>query len=239
MNIQKIIDEAKQKAINFLKLAADLKLEDGSTITTNGVEFGEGVEVYLIDAEGNNVPLETKEEPYVLEDGTEFWVIDNKVSFTKPEPKVETTEEPVVADLQMGNAKLQNGTVVYWNGEFGMGTAIFLDEALTIPAPDGEHLLEDGTIVTTEGGLVVEIEVSSINEDVNEIETLKVQVESLKSELEQMAKLLSDNLTFTTELSKELRKKPAAEAPVKKPVNLGADTNELVSKLKEKIKNNK
>jgi hypothetical protein len=49
-----------------------------------------------------------------------------------------------------------------------MGTAIFMDEALTQPAPDADHVLEDGTIVTTKDGMVVEIQVSSIEEDVTE-----------------------------------------------------------------------
>jgi hypothetical protein len=45
---------------------------------------------------------------------------------------------------------------------------IYVDEALTELAPDADHILEDGTVVTTLNGEVVEIQVSSIEEDVAE-----------------------------------------------------------------------
>ena len=67
--------------------------------------------------------------------------------------------------IKLGKAVLKDGVTVYWEGEFGMGTAIFVDEALPQKAPDAAHILEDGTIVTTKDGLVVEIEVSAVEED--------------------------------------------------------------------------
>lgn len=74
-------------------------------------------------------------------------------------------EQKMEKQIKLGTAVLKDGVTVYWDGEFGMGTAIFIDEALTQPAPDAAHVLEDGTIVTTEAGKVVEIEVSSIEEE--------------------------------------------------------------------------
>lgn len=74
-------------------------------------------------------------------------------------------EQKMEKQIKLGTAVLKDGVTVYWDGEFGMGTAIFIDEALTQPAPDADHVLEDGTIVTTEGGKVVEIQVSSVEED--------------------------------------------------------------------------
>lgn len=73
-------------------------------------------------------------------------------------------EQIMEKEIKLGSATLKDGVTVYWDGEFGMGTAIFVDEALTQAAPDAEHVLEDGTIVTTQGGLVVEIQVPSIEE---------------------------------------------------------------------------
>jgi uncharacterized small protein (DUF1192 family) len=74
-------------------------------------------------------------------------------------------EQKMEKQIKLGTAVLKDGVTVYWDGEFGMGTAIFIDEALTQPAPDADHVLEDGTIVTTEGGKVVEIQVSSVEEE--------------------------------------------------------------------------
>lgn len=74
-------------------------------------------------------------------------------------------EQKMEKQIKLGTAVLKDGVTVYWDGEFGMGTAIFIDEALTQPAPDADHVLEDGTIVTTEAGKVVEIQVSSIEEE--------------------------------------------------------------------------
>ena len=74
-------------------------------------------------------------------------------------------EQKMEKQIKLGTAVLKDGVTVYWDGEFGMGTAIFIDEALTQPAPDADHVLEDGTIVTTEAGKVVEIQVSSVEEE--------------------------------------------------------------------------
>ena len=74
-------------------------------------------------------------------------------------------EQKMEKQIKLGTATLKDGVTVYWDGEFGMGTAIFIDEALTQPAPDADHVLEDGTIVTTEAGKVVEIQVSSVEEE--------------------------------------------------------------------------
>ena len=59
--------------------------------------------------------------------------------------------------LEFASATLQDGTVVYYDGELAVGTAVFLDEALTEKAPDADHVAEDGTIVVTVDGVVTEI----------------------------------------------------------------------------------
>ena len=74
-------------------------------------------------------------------------------------------EQIMEKEIKLGTAVLKGGVTVYWDGEFGMGTIIYVDEALTELAPDADHVLEDGTVVTTRNGEVVEIQVSSIEED--------------------------------------------------------------------------
>jgi len=90
-------------------------------------------------------------------------------------------EQKMEKEIKLGTAVLKEGITVYWDGEFGMGTAIFMDEALTQPAPDADHVLEDGTIVTTKDGKVVEIQVSSIEED-EELSSKKKEEEDMIEE---------------------------------------------------------
>ena len=78
-------------------------------------------------------------------------------------------QDKMEKQIKLGTAKLKDGVTVYYDGDFGMGTDIFMDEALTQPAPDADHVLEDGTIVTTKSGKVVEIQVSAIEEEAAEV----------------------------------------------------------------------
>lgn len=59
--------------------------------------------------------------------------------------------------LKFASATLQDGVVVYYDGELAVGTTLFVDEAMTELAPDAEHLAEDGTIIVTVDGVVTEI----------------------------------------------------------------------------------
>jgi hypothetical protein len=60
--------------------------------------------------------------------------------------------------VEMATATLTDGTIVEWEGELMVGTAIFVQTAEgSIPAPDATHEVEGGLLVTTVGGLVTEI----------------------------------------------------------------------------------
>lgn len=98
-------------------------------------------------------------------------------------------------------AKTTEGVVVVWDGELGTGTPLFvIDEAGTQQAaPDGEHTLEDGTVVTTAGGLVVtaepkeqkeevEVEVEMAGELEMLVEKLAAKVADLETKMEEMSK---------------------------------------------------
>jgi preprotein translocase subunit YajC len=64
---------------------------------------------------------------------------------------------------KFNSAKLVDGTEVMWDGEISEGTAIMVvaEDGNQMPAPDAVHELEDGTKVTTVGGLVTSIEPKS------------------------------------------------------------------------------
>ena len=59
---------------------------------------------------------------------------------------------------EMATATLIDGTIVEWEGELAVGTAIFVQtgEGL-ISAPDATHEVEGGMLVTTVDGIVTEI----------------------------------------------------------------------------------
>ena len=60
--------------------------------------------------------------------------------------------------VDMATATLTDGTVISYEGELAIGTAIFVQTAEgDIAAPDATHELENGTLVTTVAGLVTEI----------------------------------------------------------------------------------
>jgi len=56
------------------------------------------------------------------------------------------------------DAKLVDGTIVrYESLEIGAALSVVSEDGEVVPAPDGEHELESGDIVRTEGGVIVEI----------------------------------------------------------------------------------
>jgi hypothetical protein len=65
-------------------------------------------------------------------------------------------------------AKLADGTEITWDGELAEGTAIMVvaEDGNQMPAPDATHELEDGTKVTTVGGLVTKIEGKEVEVEV-------------------------------------------------------------------------
>jgi len=76
----------------------------------------------------------------------------------------ETTEEAFV------DAKLVDGTIVRVEPalEIGASVAVVGEDAETVPAPDGEHELESGEVVRTEGGVIVEILEPEVEEEAGE-----------------------------------------------------------------------
>jgi len=64
-------------------------------------------------------------------------------------------EEPPV---EMGTATLTDGTILTYEGELAVGTMVSIETPEgTLPAPDGSHEIEGGTIITVADGIVVEI----------------------------------------------------------------------------------
>jgi hypothetical protein len=91
----------------------------------------------------------------------------------------ETTEEAFV------DAKLVDGTIVRVEPalEIGASVAVVGEDAEVVPAPDGEHELESGEVVRTEGGVIVEIMTPEpVAEEAEEVEEEMAAEEKFDSE---------------------------------------------------------
>lgn len=138
-------------------------------------------------------------------------------------------------EQQFEQAKLADGTVVVWEGELGTGTALFvIDEAGTQQAaPDGEHTLEDGTIVTTAGGLVVTVTPKDQEEEVEiEVEngSDKEKKDEMAGEMEMMLQKLAEKVAALEAKIEEMGKKEAMSSE-----EVDAKVSEVKNELENKF----
>ena len=168
----------------------------------------------------------------------------------------ETTEEAFV------DAKLVDGTIVRVEPalEIGASVAVVGEDAEVVPAPDGEHELESGEVVRTEGGVIVEImtpepvaeeaeeekEEEMAAEEKFDAEGFKADILSAVSELieskiaeAQFAKTekvtdIEKAVSLMTDIVEKMAATPKEE-PSKKvanPFNKGIDYSEMVEKMR-------
>lgn len=177
--------------------------------------------------------------------------------------ETETTNETFV------DAKLIDGTIVrYEKLEVGMPLMVIDEAGNELKAPKGKHQLEDGTMVTVEDGIIVEIEtkeeempeeempleqpmaaVETITKE--EFETLKAEVESLKTKFEEFTKtndtITAENTAMraivkeTFSIVEALAKVPSTNPvevknnnPFKKSVSREQEIENLINKFKNK-----
>lgn len=86
--------------------------------------------------------------------------------------------------VEMAVATLTDGTIIEWEGDLAIGTAIFVQTAEgNIPAPDATHEVEGGKLVTTVDGLVTEIVEPEVEIEAEEFATVN-QFNEVVSKLE-------------------------------------------------------
>lgn len=95
MDRSKLINDLKMSLKNFLKFAdvtPDATLADGTNLSTNGIAFEMGVEVFKINSDGSLSPLEDGD--YTLTDGTPFSIMEGKISsYGTPDEMAEVSIE--------------------------------------------------------------------------------------------------------------------------------------------------
>lgn len=166
--------------------------------------------------ENEQIKTEMTKEQNTIVKAIQDGITELKAFFS---PKTELKAETKV---ELANATLQDGTVIQYDGELSEGTEIMVvvEDAEPTPAPDGEHVLEDGTVVKTVEGKVTEI-VPVSDEDTSEadvLEELKKQLDelgvSLKGQIDNLQVELTTKDTKIKELEAQLSKTPATK-PIK------------------------
>ena len=76
------------------------------------------------------------------------------------ELQLKNKEQKMEKQIKLGSSMLGDGsTPIFYDGEsIGVGTAIFTDEAMTMPASDDRWVLEDGKTIVVVGGVVESVE---------------------------------------------------------------------------------
>jgi len=97
------------------------------------------------------------------------------------ENNVEETTETVKEKFE--DVVLADGTVAQVEPEVVVGAAVVVDmDGELLPAPDGRHELSDGRVISTEGGVIVEVEEAE-QEAEPEVEAESVEEEEMSSPL--------------------------------------------------------
>lgn len=135
--------------------------------------------------------------------------------------------------VKLGTAVLEDGTEVQFEGDtLEVGAALTtLDESgMPVPVPDADHVLQDGTTVTTVDGVVTEIVPAEVVAEVDasadkakldevmanlsshkkEADELKAKLAAQAKDLEAFKTSMSANLATLTDLLVELAEAPAA-----------------------------
>lgn len=117
---------------------------------------------------------------------------------------VESNPSTAVTQPELGKAMLADGTEIMWEGELVEGAVITLADGSA--APDGEHTLQDGTVISITGGSVVAIAKPTEEEVVSpEMQKMSEELAALKLENEELKKQIG-TLPTTEAMSSEIEK---------------------------------
>jgi len=115
--------------------------------------------------------------------------------------------------VEFKEMELQDGTKVKVSGEFVEGALITVVnvDGSEMPAPDGEHVMKDGAVVTVKDGAIVSIvppvqEAPAVEEDMNEkFDALTVSYAELKSKYDDLLKSTTESKFEQEKFSKDLK----------------------------------
>lgn len=177
--------------------------------------------------------------------------------------QVETSEESApVTQLSFETYDLKDGSKIELSGlEIGAEAMLVDESGNTSPAPDGEHELVDGTMVTTVGGKVEGIEtpqaemepIEEVEEEIpmgddkedkfqeidGTIENLKAENEALKAKIASIEGKFSQAINDLSDVVLGLASTPSAN-PIQSPKNSFSQVekrDEKIERFLNKVKN--
>jgi hypothetical protein len=114
-------------------------------------------------------------------------------------------------EQEFKEAKLADGvTIVTWDGELLGADLMVISEEGKIPAPDGDHTLESGEIVTVADGKVINIEPAKEEEEEIEIELaaedpeVEAEIELEDYDMKSVVSMLKECMTKIEMLEKKM-----------------------------------
>ena len=129
--------------------------------------------------------------------------------------------------VKFADAKLADGTMVQAEAfEVGKELRVVAEDGGTSVAPDGEHTLEDGSVIVVANGLISEIKAPEVEPAQTEIEVemaaLKTKCAELEAKIAEMSTKMSKVEAEKTEAETKLSKveeyvKKLEDAPAAKP----------------------
>jgi hypothetical protein len=189
--IRAIFEEEQEEMVYM-----DIKTADGKILRVTEMVIGGLVKELTEDGE---VDIEGEVE-FTTEEGFTVMVKDGVIEDIK-EPVVEELEEDKKEEeveeevkVEMANVMRNDGVAIYYQGpELVVGeTTLWLDEAMTEPAPEGEHILEGGIKVTIVDGVLAEMVEIEVEEEATEnafesemfniLNSIKAELDSIKAE---------------------------------------------------------
>lgn len=125
----------------------------------------------------NDIKSIFKSEGVDIEENSEN-IATTTEEFTE-ESKEETTEETVKEKFE--DVVLADGSVAQIEPDVSLGAAVVVDvDGELLPAPDGDHELADGRVISTEAGVIVAVEEA---EEAPEVEAEEEEEEEMSNTL--------------------------------------------------------
>ncbi|RKR84906.1 ATP-dependent protease ClpP protease subunit [Mucilaginibacter gracilis] len=131
---------------------------------------------------------------------------------------------------------------LYFDGDLAEGTAVFTDDALTIPAADGDYEFEDGTTITIADGLVTDVAqptggtaTSADPEGRAVLASLRKKLAILKAEKLELENTLAQSETVMASASKALQMAKSSYRPEKRENKFNRSTKPAGNNLAEKM----
>jgi hypothetical protein len=164
----------------------------------------------------NDIKSIFKSEGVDIENNSEN-IATTTEEFTE-ESKEETTEETVKEKFE--DVVLADGSVAQIEPDVSLGAAVVVDvDGELLPAPDGDHELADGRVISTEAGVIVAVEEA---EEAPEVEAEEEEEEEMSNTL--------------TEAQEREAKKIIESIVTERVFGMEATISEENNELKEEIK---